>query len=109
MLVKLRELIAGLQVYPEHMARNLAITKGLYCSQSVLLALTRAGAERKTAYEAVQRAAMRTWKGDESFAANAKAEPDITRLVPADQIDALCSMDTHLRHVDSTFQALGLQ
>jgi adenylosuccinate lyase len=108
MLVKLRELVGGLHVYPEHMARNLEITKGLYCSQSVLLALTRAGAERKTAYEAVQRAAMRTWKGDVPFAENAKAEPDITRLVPADQIDALCSMETHLRHVDATFQALGL-
>ena len=64
MLSKLRELVEGLQVYPENMERNLGLTKGLYFSQSILLALTRAGAERKTAYEAVQRAAMRTWKGD---------------------------------------------
>jgi adenylosuccinate lyase len=108
MLVKLRELVEGLQVYPEHMERNLSLTKGLYCSQSVLLALTRAGAERKTAYEAVQRAAMRTWKGDASFAENAKAEPEITKLVPAAEIDALCSLETHFRHVGATFQALGL-
>ena len=67
MLVKLRELVDGLQVYPDRMAENLALTKGLYFSQSVLLALTRAGAERKTAYEAVQRAAMRTWKGEQNF------------------------------------------
>jgi adenylosuccinate lyase len=108
MLVKLRELVEGLQVYPEHMERNLALTKGLYCSQSVLLALTRAGAERKTAYEAVQRAAMRTWQGEGSFAENAKAEPEITKLVPAGEIDALCSLETHFRHVDATFEALGL-
>jgi len=44
MLVKLRELVEGLQVYPERMQQNLAITKGLYFSQSILLALTRAGA-----------------------------------------------------------------
>ena len=37
------------------------------------IALTRAGAERKTAYEAVQRAAMKTWQGKKSFAENAKA------------------------------------
>ncbi|MEP6820754.1 MAG: adenylosuccinate lyase [Chthoniobacterales bacterium] len=109
MLVKLRELVGGLHVYPEQMERNLGLTKGLYCSQSVLLALTRAGAERKTAYEAVQRAAMRTWKGDKSFAENAKAEADITALVPAGEIDSLCSIETHLRHVESTFEALGLQ
>ena len=108
MLVKLRELVGGLLVYPEQMERNMALTKGLYCSQSVLLALTRAGAERKTAYEAVQRAAMRTWKGEKSFAENAKEEPEITRLVPAGEIDALCSLETHFRHVDATFRTLGL-
>ncbi len=65
MLVKLRELVEGLQVYPERMQQNLELSKGLYFSQSVLLALTSAGAERKNAYEAVQRAAMRTWKGED--------------------------------------------
>ncbi len=109
MLVKLRDLVERLQVYPDRMAENLAITKGLYFSQSVLLALTRAGAERKTAYEAVQRAAMRTWKGDKTFGENAKAEPEITALVPPAEIDALCSLDTHFRHVDATFRALGLE
>ncbi len=108
MLVKLRELVDGLQVYPEQMEQNLALTKGLYGSQSILLALTRAGAERKTAYEAVQRAAMRTWRGEKTFADNAKAEPEITKLVPASEIEALCSLDTHFRHVDATFKALRL-
>ena len=109
MLVKMRELVAGLQVYPERMAQNLALTKGLYFSQSILLALTRAGAERKTAYEAVQRAAMRTWAGQGSFVENAKADPEITKMVPAAEIDALCSLATHFRHVDATFRALGLE
>ncbi|MEY2497634.1 MAG: adenylosuccinate lyase [Verrucomicrobiota bacterium] len=109
MLVKLRELVDGLQVYPEQMERNLALTKGLYCSQSILLALTRAGAERKNAYEAVQRAATRTWKGDDSFAVNAKREPEIAARLSEAEIDALCSLDVHLRHVDATFRAVGLE
>ncbi|MDQ6861822.1 MAG: lyase family protein, partial [Verrucomicrobiota bacterium] len=108
MLTKLRELVAGLQVYPENMKANLERTKGLYFSQSILLALTSAGAERKTAYEAVQRAAMRTWKGDRSFAENAKDEPAITEKLSPEQIDALCSLEVHFRHVDETFRALGL-
>ena len=108
MLVKLRELVGGLRIYPDRMLQNLALTKGLYFSQSLLLALTRAGAERKAAYEAVQRAAMRTWQGDKSFAENAKKETEITRLVSPAEIDALCSLETHFRHVDATFQALGL-
>ena len=108
MLVKLRELVAGLQVYPERMQQNLELSKGLYFSQSILLALTRAGAERKDAYEAVQRAAMRTWKGEDSFAKNAKNEPEITARLSEAEIDALCSLDTHLRHVDATFRLVGL-
>ena len=43
MLVKLRELVEGLQVYPERMQQNLELSKGLYFSQSVLLALTSGG------------------------------------------------------------------
>ena len=109
MLDKLRDLVTKLQVYPDRMLQNLGLTKGLYCSQSILLALTRKGAERKNAYEAVQRAAMKTWKGDESFAANAKREPEIKASLSDSEIDQLCSLETHFRHVDETFRALGLE
>ena len=108
MLVKLTEVVEKLQVYPERMDKNLALTKGLYFSQSILLALTRAGTERKSAYEAVQRAAMKTWKDEGTFAENVKREPEITAKLSAAEIDRLCSLDIHFQHVDSTFKALGL-
>jgi adenylosuccinate lyase len=108
MLVQLRELVERLQVYPERMEQNLDLTKGLYFSQSILLALTRAGAERKSAYEAVQRAAMKTWKGEGAFAENVKREPEIKAKLSAAEIDRLCSLDVHFQHVDATFKALGL-
>ncbi|HEY2801421.1 MAG TPA: adenylosuccinate lyase [Chthoniobacterales bacterium] len=108
MLAKLRDLIERLLVYPENMERNLGLTKGLYFSQSILLALTRAGTERQSAYEAVQRAAMKTWQGDKSFAENAKAEPEITGRLSPNEIDKLCSLEIHFRHIDDTFRRLGL-
>ena len=108
MLVKLRDLVEGLHVYPERMRQNLALTKGLYFSQSILLALTRAGVERKSAYEAVQRAAMKTWKDEGTFADNVKREPEITARLSEAEIDRLCSLDVHFQHVDMTFKALGL-
>ncbi|HJT80700.1 MAG TPA: adenylosuccinate lyase [Chthoniobacterales bacterium] len=109
MLVKLRDLVGDLQVYPERMQQNLELTRGLYHSQAILLALTRAGVERKTAYEAVQRAAMKTWKEKGTFAENAKAEPEISSKLPAKEIDRLCSTEIHFQHVDATFKALGLE
>ena len=109
MLVKLREVVEKLQVYPERMRQNLELTKGLYFSQSILLALTRAGAERKSAYEAVQRAAMKTWQGEGTFAENVKREPEIMAKLSAAEIDQLCSLEIHFKHVDATFKALGLE
>ncbi|MEO8353695.1 MAG: lyase family protein, partial [Chthoniobacteraceae bacterium] len=109
MLVLLRKLVDRLLVYPENMARNMAITKGLYFSQCILLELTRRGSERKAAYEAVQRAAMKTWQGDVSLQENLAAEPDVAAHLTREEIDRLCSLDIHFAHVDATFKALGLE
>lgn len=109
MLVTLRTLLDRLNVYPEHMARNLALTKGLYFSQTILLKLTQRGMERKTAYEAVQRAAMKTWQGNETLATNLKREPEVVAKVSAEEIERLCALDIHFQHVDETFRKLGIE
>lgn len=108
MLVTLRKLVERLLVYPENMERNLRITKGLYFSQTILLKLTERGLERKTAYEAVQRAAMKTWQGAQSLQENLAAEPEVAALLTREEIDHLCSLDIHYAHVDETFRKLGI-
>ena len=109
MLVSLRKLVDRLLVYPENMERNLRITKGLYFSQTILLKLTERGLERKAAYEAVQRAAMKTWQGEVSLQENLAAEPEIAAVIPREEIDRLCSLDIHFTHIDETFRRLGLE
>jgi adenylosuccinate lyase len=108
MLVLLRKLVDRLIVYPANMERNLRLTKGLYFSQSVLLELTRRGVERKAAYESVQRAAMATWQGEKSLQENLRAEPEVSAHLTPEDIDRLCSLEIHFRHVDDTFRKLGL-
>jgi adenylosuccinate lyase len=56
----------------------------------------------------VQRAAMKTWKGEGTFAENAKREPEIAAKLSGADIDRLCSLDVHFKHVDATFKSLGL-
>ena len=109
MLVSLRRLVDRLLVYPENMLRNLRITKGLYFSQTILLQLTARGLERKAAYEAVQRAAMKTWQGEVSLQENLAAEPEVAAVLSRAEIDALCSLEIHFAHVDATFRKLGLE
>jgi len=109
MLSTLSRLVEGLQVYPERMEQNLQITRGLYFSQTLLLALAERGLARQTAYEAVQRASMRTWQGDADFMTEAKREPEITRVLTPDEIDQICSLDRHFRYIDEKFEELGIE
>jgi adenylosuccinate lyase len=60
-LHRLAGVVEKLAVYPENMARNLALLGGLHNSQRVLLALTQAGVSREDAYRLVQRNAMAVW------------------------------------------------
>ena len=109
MLVKLRDLVERLQVYPENMERNLGLTKGLYFSQSILLALTRAGADRQTAYEAVQRAAMRDLERRPVL--RRKRERGAGNHAPALRRRDRRALFARraFPHVDETFRALGLE
>src|ERR1700720_4432621 len=109
MLATMTELVAGLQVYPQNMLENLEITKGLYFSQSILLELTRRGLDRKTAYEAVQRAAMATWQSENDFLTEVRKVPEITSLIPPAELDQLCSLEQHFRYIDQTFREIGLE
>jgi len=109
MLDLLAKLVRGLQVYPEHMRANMDKSRGLFASQSVLLKLTEKGLERQQAYEAVQRAALKTWGGDGEFLANLSAQPEISAVLDADELQDACGLDRHFRHVDKVFRDLGIE
>lgn len=107
-LNRLVGLIENLLVYPENMKRNLDLLGGLHNSQRVLLALTQAGMSREESYAAVQRNAMKVWesRGDRTgqFAANLKADPDVSSKLSAAEIDAMFDDFYHLKHVDTIFE-----
>jgi adenylosuccinate lyase len=108
MLQKAIGLIDGLVVYPERMLENLGATRGLIFSGQLLLALTNKGVSRETAYEWVQRNAMRVWDEDRDFHALVKADPDVTSRLSAEEIDRTFSLDHYLRNVDQIFKRLGI-
>ena len=65
-LVRLKNLIQNLNIYPKNMERNLNITNGIFFSQRVLLELTDVGFSREEAYKIVQKNAMNSWKKNSS-------------------------------------------
>jgi len=109
MLAKLTGLVEKQIVYPENMKRNLEITRGLYFSQSVLLALTDHGIERRVAYETVQRNAMACWQGDgKPFLSYLLEDADLGKLIKPAELKKICTLERHFQHVDSTFKKCGL-
>src|ERR1700731_2389031 len=86
MLAKTDWLIAGLQVSPARMSRNLELTKGLIFSGQLLLDLTAAGMLREEAYKIVQGHAMRAWQEDGDFRAAIEADPQIAQYLTDSQL-----------------------
>ncbi|MCA8895964.1 MAG: adenylosuccinate lyase, partial [Amphiplicatus sp.] len=103
-LQRLAGVIENLLVYPERMQANLDKLGGLVHSQSVLLALTQAGAAREDAYRLVQRNAMPAWRGEGAFLDNLKADKDVTALVPPATLEKLFDIGAHTKHVDPIFK-----
>jgi adenylosuccinate lyase len=114
MLVTLTKLVEGLIVYPENMKRNLALSLGMWNSQTVLLALIKKGLTRERAYELVQRNAMQTWQAkhagheDADFLSQLKSDPEVAKHFKKGELEALCSLDFHFKEVKNRFKKLGL-
>jgi len=104
-LARLTGLIEKLLVYPERMLRNLDRMGGLVHSQRVLLALTQAGISRDDAYRLVQRNAMKVWESDGalSLLELLKADPEVTAVTDAEELQALFDLDYHFKQVDRIF------
>jgi adenylosuccinate lyase len=104
MLAKTASLLETLIVYPARMLENIGATHGLVFSQQLLLALAQKGIARETAYTWVQRNAMKVWDEGGEFQTLIESDADIARVMSADEIARVFSLDTYLRNVDAIFE-----
>ena len=100
-LRRLAGVVDRLLIYPENMRKNLDRLGGLVHSQRVLLALTQAGVAREVAYSAVQRNAMKVWRGEGTFMEFLLADPEVT-LTEA-ELSELFDLGYHFKAVDTVF------
>jgi adenylosuccinate lyase len=102
-LRRLADLMERLVVYPQNMARNLDRLGGLVHSQAVMLALTQKGMTREAAYAAVQRDAMKAWRGEGRFADLLGGDPDIRPHLTDAEIAETLDPAWSFKHVDTIF------
>lgn len=103
-LKRLQGLIEGLVVYPENMQKNIDITRGLWHSQGVLLALVEKGIARDEAYRWVQRNALKVWENREDFQDLLRKDDDVMNVLNAQEIEKLFDISHHLAYVDTIFE-----
>jgi adenylosuccinate lyase len=104
MLRRMTRVVDGMVVYPERMRENLERSRGVVFSGTVLLELARRGASREQAYEWVQRNAMRSFHEKTDFKTLLLADPDVTRVLPAAEIERAFDLRDQLKHVDHIFK-----
>ena len=104
LLSKTASLIDKLMVYPERMLRNLNLTGGLVFSGQLLLDLAEAGMLREDAYRIVQTLAMRAWKEDLIFRDLVTADPQLTSMLPPEQIARAFDVNRRLGNVPAIFE-----
>ena len=103
-LVRAAGVIDKLLVRADRMQKNLDSTHGIIHSQRALLALTQAGIAREDAYRLVQKNAMRAWDGEGTLLELLKADPLVSKAVPAKELEAMFDVGYHTTQVDTVFK-----
>ncbi|HDI79233.1 MAG TPA: adenylosuccinate lyase, partial [Desulfobacteraceae bacterium] len=103
MLNRLKGIISNLVVHARKMEENLNLLRGLIYSQQVMIRLMAKGVQRRSAYEMVQRNALKVWNEGREFKEVISEDPEILNYLNKEDIDELISLDYHLKHVEDIF------
>ncbi|MBW1863033.1 MAG: adenylosuccinate lyase [Deltaproteobacteria bacterium] len=103
MLHRLTRIVKNLMVYPEKMTENLNKLKGLIFSQQVLMKLASMGLKRQSAYDMVQRNALKVWDTGKDFKSLLLEDREIRKYLTEEDVEGLFSLDYHFKHVEDIF------
>jgi adenylosuccinate lyase len=106
LLVKFKEIVEGLEVFPERMLENLERSYGLVFSQPILLALVASGLDRDAAYRIVQGAAMTAWEERRPFADILREDDDVTGRLSEERLAACFDLKAALANSGRVFDVL---
>ncbi len=103
MVRRFTPIVRDLVVHPDRMQENLARSRGVIFSGTVLLQLAQRGVTREQAYVWVQRNAMRSHDEGLEFKALLLQDADVMRILTREDVDQLFDLAIQLRHVDTIF------
>lgn len=110
MLNRFTQVMEKLEVFPEQMKRNLQKTGGIVFAQQVMIALTKKGMARDTAYDLLENLAKSVERGtfvnayELNFQALVMHQPEILKLLSSEEISACFDPKNSLKFVDEIFE-----
>ncbi len=100
-----KKVLSGLVVYPERMRKNMDLSKGLYFSSKVLVALVEKGLSRDKAYDIVQRNAMKAWDTEGLMFKDALLQdPEVTSRLSKEELDKIFDVNAFLRNIPYIYE-----
>ena len=104
MLSRLNKILKNLVVHPKQMEENLHKLKGLIFSQQVLMKLAARGLSRQTAYEMVQRNALKVWDTGRDFKSLLLEDQELMNFISKEDLEEIFNLDYHFKHVEDIFK-----
>ncbi|MGB9735674.1 MAG: adenylosuccinate lyase [bacterium] len=104
MLYRVTWLIDNLVVHEDRMKANLDITKGLYDSEKVMLALINKGMSREDAYAVIQKSAFTAFDSGLDFAEVLLKDNKVSQLITKDELMSMLDLNTHFKYIDYIYK-----
>ncbi len=104
MLARVTWLVDNLVVHEDRMKANLDMTKGLYDSEKIMLALIDKGLSREDAYAMVQRCAFSAFDSGMDFIEVLSTDENVSRVLKHSDIEQMLGIESHLKHIDHIYK-----
>ena len=103
-LIRLKNILSNMNVYPKKMLKNLDITKGLIFSQRVMLELTKYGFSREKSYRIVQKNAQNSWKKNITFYTSLCNDSLINKKISNKNLMKMFDLQFHTKNINIIYK-----
>jgi len=103
-LVRMKNILKNMRVYPKKMIDNLNLTKGLIFSQQVMIELTKSGFTREEAYKVVQKHARFSWTNNISLLESLINDKNLTKKIGSRKLNNIFDLSYHTKNIDYIFK-----
>lgn len=109
MLRRMTKIISTLNVYPERMKKNIALTNNVIYSQRVLTFLIDKGLSREESYDLIQPLAILAYESGKDFFSLLEEDEKVAKFLSGKDIASFKDLSFYSKNVDEIYKRVGLE